>query len=145
MDSYWDLEFEKYKNSHSKSVSDLSYLDLASADKVSNKDLAFNLHINTYRSDLGFKVAIHSLSKNRELLIQNRKLLEEQKQQLSEINNLSKVVRLQRADLKETLRRQDVLAKELQALRKDYLERRPLSKEDVEELVVRISEQPKIY
>nr|AHM92958.1 hypothetical protein [Banana streak VN virus] len=143
MDSYWDLEFEKYKNSHSKSVSDLSYLDLASADKVSNKDLAFNLHINTYRSDLGFKVAIHSLSKNRELLIQNRKLLEEQKQQLSEINNLSKVVRLQRADLKETLRRQDVLAKELQALRKDYLERRPLSKEDVEELVVRISEQPK--
>nr|WET17317.1 hypothetical protein [Banana streak Musa itinerans virus] len=143
MDSYWDLEFEKYKNSHSKSVSDLSYLDLATAEKVSNKDLAFNLHINTYRSDLGFKVAIHSLSKNRELLIQNRKLLEEQKQQLSEINNLSKVVRLQRADLKETLRKQDVLAKELQALRKDYLERRPLSKEDVEELVVRISEQPK--
>ncbi|AAY99425.1 ORFI [Banana streak virus Acuminata Yunnan] len=143
MESYWDLEFEKYKNSHSKAISDLSYLDLATAEKVSNKDLAFNLHINTYRSDLGFKVAIHSLSKNRELLIQNRKLLEEQKQQLSEINNLSKVVRLQRADLKETLKRQDVLAKELQALRKDYLERRPLSKEDVEELVVRISEQPK--
>nr|UYO08697.1 gp1 [Banana streak IM virus] len=143
LDSYWDQEFEKYKNSHAKSISDLAYLNLETADKVSNKDLAFNLHINTYRSDLGFKVAIHSLSKNRELLIQNRKLLEKQELQLQEVHKLSKVIRSQRSDLKDILERQDVLTKELQALRKDYLRRKPLSKEDVEELVVRISEQPK--
>lgn len=76
-------------------------------------------------------------------MIQNRKLLEEQRLQLQEIQRLSRIVRSQRADLKETLQKQDDLAKELQALRKDYLERRPLSKEDVEELVIRISEQPK--
>lgn len=52
-------------------------------------------------------------------------------------------MRSQRSDLKDALKKQDVLAKELQALREDYLRRRPLSKEDVEELVVRISEQPK--
>lgn len=118
-------------------------MNLATEDKVSNKDLAHNLSINTYRCDLGLKVAIGSLAKNRELILQNHKLLKDQKIQFEELQRLSKVVRLQRTDLKKSLEQLDVLTNELRALRTNYLGQKPLTKTDVETLVLRISEQPK--
>lgn len=52
-------------------------------------------------------------------------------------------MKTQREDLKDILKRQSDLEREISNLRKDYLGRKPLSKEDVEELVLKISEQPK--
>nr|AHM92955.1 hypothetical protein [Banana streak MY virus] len=144
MDTYWDKTFENYKNSHTKSIADLEYLNLAGIEKVSNKDLAHNLHVNTYRSDLGFKVVISSLTKERKLNLQNKEELEKLHKKLELFGDLDKIVRSQRTELKKANQSLEDLNRELQALRSDYLSRRPLSKKDVEELVLRISEQPKL-
>nr|AHM92961.1 hypothetical protein [Banana streak CA virus] len=138
----WDQKFQEFLDSSELTQAQLEYLDLADA-KVSNKDLAHNLRINTYRLSLTGKVLWTSERKNRELILQVIEEQKDQKKQLEELQHLSKVVRNQRSDLKRTLEKLDVLSEELQALRKDYLKRRPLNKEDVEDLVVRISEQPK--
>lgn len=62
---------------------------------------------------------------------------------MQEIHRLSQIVKTQREDLKDILKRQSDLEREISNLRKDYLGRKPLSKEDVEKLVLKISEQPK--
>nr|AFH88827.1 ORFI [Banana streak OL virus] len=139
----WDQKFQEFLNSSELTQAQLEYLDLATEAKVSNKDLAHNLHINTYRLSLTGKVLWTSGRKNRDLLVQIIGEQEAQKKDLLELQNLSKIVRSQRNDLKKAHEKLDVLSDELKALRKDYLKRRPLSKEDVEELVLRISEQPK--
>lgn len=119
-------------------------MNLAGIEKVSNKDLAHNLHVNTYRSDLGFKVVIASLTKERKLNLQNKEELEKLHKKLELFGDLDKIVRSQRTELKRANQSLEDLNRELQALRSDYLSRRPLSKKDVEELVLRISEQPKL-
>ncbi|KAG6512726.1 hypothetical protein ZIOFF_030855 [Zingiber officinale] len=67
----------------------------------------------------------------------------EQGSQLEEISRLSKIVSQQREDLLQLLKQQNQLKEEILQLRQDYLKRRPLSKKDVEELVIKLSEQPK--
>nr|AMW92449.1 hypothetical protein [Banana streak virus] len=139
----WDKKFQEFLESSELTQAQLEYLDLATEAKVTNKDLAHNLRINTYRQSLTGKVLWASQRKNRDLLLQVVKEQEAQKQELLELQNLSKIIRSQRSDLKRAHEKLDVLSEELKAPRSDYLKRRPLSKEDVEELVVRISEQPK--
>lgn len=101
------------------------------------------MHINTYRSDLGFKVVISSISKERKINLQIKEEIENLHKKLELFGDLDKIVRSQRTELKQANQRLENLSRELQALRTDYLSRRPLSKKDVEELVLRISEQPK--
>nr|ULR16444.1 ORFI [Banana streak CA virus] len=139
----WDQKFQEFLNSSELTQAQLEYLDLAD-EKVSNKDLAHNLRINTYRLSLTGKVLWTSERKNRELILQVIEEQKDQRKQLEELQHLSRIVRNQRSDLKRALEKLDVLSEELQALRKDYLKRRPLNKEDVENLVVRISEQPRL-
>ncbi|ACZ02406.1 hypothetical protein [Sugarcane bacilliform Guadeloupe A virus] len=143
VENTWDQKFEEFLNSSELTQAQLEYLDLASEAKVSNKDLAHNLRITTYRLSLTGKVLWASQRKNRDLLLQIRQEQESQKRELQELQNLSKIVRSQRSDLKRAHERLDIISEELQALKKECLKRRPLNKEDVEELVVRISEQPK--
>ncbi|KAJ8476365.1 hypothetical protein OPV22_020092 [Ensete ventricosum] len=103
------------------------------------------------RSDLGNKVILTSLHKakehRKELYTElrqeasvQRTLLSEVADKAKEANKIAKAQRREIQDLKEQL---DVCSKELQALRKDYLARKPLNKTDVEQLVLKISEQPK--
>lgn len=138
----WDQKFQEFLNSTECTQASLEYLDLADA-KVSNRDLAHNLRINAYRQSLTGKVLWASGRKNRDLILQVISEQKAQKEQISEIENLSRVVRSQRSDLKRANQKIEGLESEIKALRQEYLNRRPLSKQDVEELVLKISEQPK--
>ncbi|AAR86690.1 ORF1 [Banana streak GF virus] len=135
----FENQFLSWRNSW-QNWKDLDYLNLESSSRA---DLAHNLRITAYRVDLGNK-ALFALSKQNCLhTLDLRTKLQEQELQLQEIGKLSKIVRQQRNDLKLLLSKQDHLQEEILQLRQDYLKRRPLSKEDVEELVIKISEQPK--
>lgn len=135
----FERQFETWKRFW-ESRKDLDYLNIDSTSKV---DFAHNLRVASYRVDLGNKVIFALCKQNCIHTLDVKKQLEEQADKLTELDRLSKVVRSQRADLKAVLQKQEKLEEELQQLRQDYLGRRPLSKKDVEELVLRISEQPK--
>jgi len=128
--SFWEKELENLKNSHSLEVPRLDYLDLATSEKVTQKDIAYNLRILAYREDLGNKVCLSAINTCQELTVQelrkdNQKLQADLRNCKREVTRLSAI--------------QESTLQEVQQLRK----RRPLSKEDVEELVIKISEQPK--
>lgn len=136
-------EFEKQLNTWKQAWDSRKDLDYLNIDSSSKSDFAHNLRIVSYRVDLGNK-AIFALSKQSCIhILDVKEELKTQATKLGEIEQLSKVVRSQRANLKSLIAKQEVLEKELQGLRQDYLGRRPLTKTDVEELVLRISEQPK--
>nr|AEV42074.1 hypothetical protein [Pineapple bacilliform CO virus] len=136
---YWEqkLESEYKRNSHSQEVLDLDYL----LEKVSHGDLAHNLHV-CYRSDLANK-ALVGQSQKREALQMRLKQQNERKLD-SVLENLEKALKEQRAELADLKASSlDATSDEIRKLRQDWSKRRPLSKEDVEELVILISEQPK--
>lgn len=136
-------EFEKQFNTWKQAWDSRKDLDYLNIDSTSKLDFAHNLRIVSYRVDLGNK-AIFALSKQNCIhILDVKEELKAQAVKLGEIEQLSKVVRSQRANLKSLISKQESLEKELQGLRQDYLGRRPLTKTDVEELVLRISEQPK--
>lgn len=119
-------------------------LDYLNLESLSKEDFSHNLKVTAYRIDLGNK-ALFALGKQSCLhILELRTKLQEQEQQLQEVPKLAEIVKQQRADLKELLSKQDLLKEEVLRLKQDYLGKRPLSKKDVEELIVKISEQPKL-
>nr|WCR39422.1 ORF1 [Pineapple bacilliform CO virus] len=138
---YWEQKLEEYRNSHTQEVADLAYLNLEGAEKVTHKDLAHNLRINTYRQDLANKILVglshkHAADIIREIHEDNRKLQ----------NNLKaceKALKEQQAELTAIKSSVPALREELRKIQQSWSEHRPLSKDDVEKLVLRISEQPK--
>ncbi|AEC49875.1 hypothetical protein [Banana streak UA virus] len=135
----FERQFTQWK-SFWDSRKDLDYLNI---DSTSKSDFAHNLRVASYRIDLGNKALFALCKQNCFHSLDIRKDLEKQDLKLGELERLSKVVRSQRTDLKAAHEKLDVLKEELAALRKDYLKRRPLNKEDVEQLVLQITEQPK--
>nr|WCR39425.1 ORF1 [Pineapple bacilliform CO virus] len=138
---YWEHKFEEYRNSHTQEVANLSYLNLEGAEKVTHKDLAHNLRINTYRQDLASKVLTglshkHTADIIREVHEDNRKLQ-------NSLKACEKALKEQQAELTAIKSTVPVLREELRKIQQSWAEHRPLSKDDVEKLVLRISEQPK--
>nr|AVT44081.1 hypothetical protein [Canna yellow mottle virus] len=136
--SFWEQKLLDYKNSHTLEVANLEYLDLAGQENIKNRDLAHNLHILCYRNDLGNKVtlaAIHKCSEDviKELRLDNAKLQKD-------LRANKAAVLSQQQTIQELIGGYNNLQKEIVQLKKIP---KPLSKEDVEGLVIKISEQPK--
>lgn len=147
----WANKFQEWKNRSQFANAEKSVLTFSDSDKITNRDLAHNIAIFGYRSDLGNKVLLESAEKARahrsELFtllskhnLAHQKQLKEAKEKHEEALKIS---RAQRSEIKTLKHQLDVVSDELRALRKDYLERRPLNKADVEQLVLQITEQPK--
>ncbi|AEC49879.1 hypothetical protein [Banana streak UL virus] len=144
----WEQKFLVWKNSHTGIEADQA---LIQGSKIKNHELNHNIRVTCYRSDLGYKVLLTSQEKAKahrsELfsllrehnIAHNRHLKEVEK----EAKEAVKISRSQRSEIKNLKLQLDVISEELQALRRDYLERRPLNKGDVEQLVLQITEQPK--
>ncbi|CAA37108.1 unnamed protein product [Commelina yellow mottle virus] len=109
--------------------------------KINLRDLAHNIHIIAHRVALGFKVIYLYLVDIIFPLLKN--IQKSQKESSENLQSVLKIVKEQRRSLKQIEDQLSKVQSELAKLREDYLSRRPLSKQDVEELVVRISEQPK--
>nr|WCR39428.1 ORF1 [Pineapple bacilliform ER virus] len=138
---YWEQKFEEYRNSHTREIADLAYLNLEGAEKVTHKDLAHNLRINTYRQDLANKILTglshkHTADIIREVHEDNRKLQ-------NSLRACERVLKEQQAELTTIRSTVPALREELRKIQQSWAEHRPLSKDDVESLVLRISEQPK--
>nr|AOV63233.1 hypothetical protein [Sugarcane bacilliform virus] len=144
----WEQQFLIWRNSH---TFENANQELISGQKITNLDLNHNIRTRCYRSDLGYKVLLTSQEKAKahreELFAVTRK------QHLEHNKNLKLVVdkvgealiiqREQRARLKKLEAGLSNLSREILDLREEYLKRRPLSKQDVAELVLTISKQPK--
>ncbi|AEC49882.1 hypothetical protein BaSUMV_gp1 [Banana streak UM virus] len=144
----WEQKFAAWKDSHTGLEAEKS---LITGSKIKNSDLNHNIRITCYRSDLGYKVLLTSQEKARAHRSELFSLLREHnlahnknlKEVAAKAEEALKISRAQRSEIKNLKAKLDVISDELQALRKDYLERRPLNKKDVEQLVLQITEQPK--
>lgn len=144
----WEQKFLSWKNSHTFSESNQ---ELITGSKIRNTDLNHNLRITCYRSDLGYKVLLTSQEKARAHRSELFSLLREHnlthnknlKEVAKEVQEAARISRAQRSEIRNLKTQLDVISEELTALRRDYLERRPLNKKDVEQLVLQITEQPK--
>ncbi|AEC49876.1 hypothetical protein BaSUIV_gp1 [Banana streak UI virus] len=147
-ESEWEQKFLAWKNSHTGIEADQS---LITSSKPSNSDLNHNIRITCYRSDLGYKVLLTSQEKAKahrsELFSLTREHNLAHQRSLKKIGEKAeealKISRAQRSEIQGLKAQLDVISEELKALRRDYLERRPLNKKDVEQLVLQIIEQPK--
>jgi hypothetical protein len=147
-ESEWENQFSAWKNSH---TFENANQELISGSKINLADLNHNLRTTCYRVDLGYKVLLTSQEKARdhrsELFALTRKHNSEHNRNLKSVADKAEealvISREQRARLKRIEAGLSTLSKEILLLREEYLKRRPLSKEDVAELVLTISEQPK--
>lgn len=139
--SYWEETFKNLRSSHSKDIAELDYLDLASQPKVTNKDLSYNLRILQYRVDLGQKVIFTAIRQSQELTLQDIK--GDQKKIQQSIQACKNVVIKQQQQIEDLSKGQAVIHQEVLRLKEALRNQKPLTKKDVEELVVTISQQPK--
>ncbi|ACF60611.1 ORF1 [Cycad leaf necrosis virus] len=139
--SFWEAKFDEYKNSHSLRISDLTYLDLASLEKVLVRDLGHNLQILCHRSDLGNKVCLAATHVSCEKVINT--LVDHNQKLQKDLKSLRSVVSQQQSSLESVQKSQVELGSELKGLRAVVLQNRPLTSGDIEELVLKISQQPK--
>ncbi|RZS24640.1 hypothetical protein BHM03_00057724, partial [Ensete ventricosum] len=109
--------------------------------KVTNKDLAWNIQIFGYRSDLAGKVNLAATHVAKEKII--KELREDNIKLQNSVRACKSAINAQKAEIQGLKEAQDTTKKEVLELKEALLQRRPLSKKDVEELVLRISEQPK--
>ncbi|AAA47452.1 ORF1 [Sugarcane bacilliform MO virus] len=145
----WETQFTAWKNSH---IFENANQELILGTKISNSDLNHNLRTTCYRVDLGYKVLLTSQQKafehRKELFSEGRKHLADQSRKLQLVADKAEqsliIQKEQRARLKKVEDGLSTLSREIHDLRVEYLKRRPLSKEDVAELVLTISEQPKL-
>ncbi|AXP07688.1 ORF1 protein [Enset leaf streak virus] len=139
--TFWEKELENWKNSHNLDKARLDYLDLAEKDKVTNKDLAWNIQIFGYRSDLAGKVNLAATH------VAEGKIIKELRKDNIKLQNsvraCKNAIDTQKFEIQSLREAQDTIRKEVSELKEALFQRRPLSKRDVEELVLRISEQPK--
>ncbi|ANN87817.1 ORF1 [Canna yellow mottle associated virus] len=135
---FWDSKFSEFKEHSALISANLEYLDLASQAKVTVKDLSHNFQIFCYRQDLGHKVLLAATHKSCKEVTE---ALQEDNEKLQKDLKANKAaVLLQQQTIQKLVESCDNLHKEITKLKKIP---KPLSKEDVEELVVKISEQPK--
>ncbi|KAJ8458737.1 hypothetical protein OPV22_031663 [Ensete ventricosum] len=139
--TFWEKELESWKNSHSLDKSRLDYLDLAEKDKVTNKDLAWNIQIFGYRSDLAGKVNLAATHVAKEKII--KELREDNIKLQNSVRACKSAINAQKSEIQSLKEAQNTVKKEVSELKEALFQRRPLSKKDVEELVLKISEQPK--
>nr|AFO11493.1 hypothetical protein [Sugarcane bacilliform virus] len=145
----WETQLNTWKNSHTSAN---AIQELIPGTKISNLDLNHNIRTTCYRVDLGYKVLLTSQQKAQDHRVQLfsdiRKHTVEHNKQLKLIEDKAEksliIQKEQRARLKQIEDGLSTLSREIHNLRVEYLKRRPLSKEDVAELVLTISEQPKL-
>ncbi|CAC44905.1 hypothetical protein [Sugarcane bacilliform IM virus] len=144
----WETQFNTWKNSH---TFENANQELILGTKISNLDLNHNIRTTCFRVDLGYKVLLTSQQKAQdhrtELFSAIRKHTVEHSKQLKLVAEKAEqsliIQKEQRARLKRIEDALSTFSREIHNLRVEYLKRRPLSKEDVAELVLAISEQPK--
>jgi hypothetical protein len=144
----WETQFNTWKNSH---TFENSNQELILGPKISSLDLNHNIRTTCYRVDLGYKVLLTSQQKAQahrvELYTAAKNHNVEHSKQLKLVGDKAEqsliIQKEQRSRLKRIEDGLSTLSREVYNLRVEYLKRRPLSKEDVAELVLTISEQPK--
>lgn len=139
--SFWEKELEGWVNSDGLRQARLEFLDLANQEKVSHKDLAWNIQVFGFRSDLAGKVNLAATHVAKEQVI--KELREDNIKLQNSVRACKSAINAQKAEIQKLKESQDIIQQEVLGLKEALIQRRPLSKKDVEELVLRISEQPK--